>query len=311
MPIHPRNGPHPVYDQWSGPYCCQTGLPTFKILSSRWTSWGTVGPNYLGSQIFLESVAWAQSLCRNVLLRSEIPGKQKQGRRGDCGLPKYILKQCMCLIFLQGDATSPPYRKSVLNVHWKDWCWSWSSDTLASWCERADSLKKTLMLGKIEGKIEKEAAEDETVGWHHWLSGHAFRQTLGDGDGQGSLGCYSHGVTKSWIQLGNWTTMVHMLSSKSEVSDEAGAKVLSMCARGGGRGSAWAPRVGHCRSIYGRQSQGQTGPGGDDQMMPSESGRGKGQCLTTGAYRTFISGPSRKRPTRLFFFFKKNDHRFL
>ena len=24
--------------------------------------------------------------------------------------------------------------KSVLNIHWKDWCWSWNSNTLATWC---------------------------------------------------------------------------------------------------------------------------------------------------------------------------------
>ena len=24
-------------------------------------------------------------------------------------------------------------KKSVLNIHWKDWCWSWSSNTLATW----------------------------------------------------------------------------------------------------------------------------------------------------------------------------------
>ena len=32
--------------------------------------------------------------------------------------------------------------------------------------------------------------EDEMVGWHHRLNGHEFEQTLGVGDGQGSLvGC--------------------------------------------------------------------------------------------------------------------------
>ena len=25
---------------------------------------------------------------------------------------------------LQGDQTSQSYRKSVMNIHWKDWCWS-------------------------------------------------------------------------------------------------------------------------------------------------------------------------------------------
>ena len=31
--------------------------------------------------------------------------------------------------------------------------------------------------------------EDEMVGWRHQLSGHEFEQTLGGGDGQGSLAC--------------------------------------------------------------------------------------------------------------------------
>ena len=33
--------------------------------------------------------------------------------------------------------------------------------------------------------------EDEMVGWHHRLNGHEFEQTLGDGEGHGSLACCS------------------------------------------------------------------------------------------------------------------------
>ena len=33
--------------------------------------------------------------------------------------------------------------------------------------------------------------EDEIVGWHHRLDGNQFGQTLGDGEGQGSLACCS------------------------------------------------------------------------------------------------------------------------
>ena len=36
----------------------------------------------------------------------------------------------------QQDQTSQSYRKSTLNIHWKDWCWRWSSNTLATWCEK-------------------------------------------------------------------------------------------------------------------------------------------------------------------------------
>ena len=56
--------------------------------------------------------------------------------------------------------------------------------------QRVDSLEKTLMLGKIEGKRR---------GWLHrmrWLDSiidkaHEFEQTLGDSEGQGSLACCS------------------------------------------------------------------------------------------------------------------------
>ena len=38
---------------------------------------------------------------------------------------------------------------------------------------------------------KKGMTEDEMVGWHHWLNGHGFEQTPGDGDGQGSWACCS------------------------------------------------------------------------------------------------------------------------
>ena len=38
---------------------------------------------------------------------------------------------------------------------------------------RADSFEKTLMLGKIGGRIRR-GRQDEMVGWHHRLNGHEF-----------------------------------------------------------------------------------------------------------------------------------------
>ena len=45
----------------------------------------------------------------------------------------------------------------------------------------ADSLEKTLMLGKIEDRRRR----DEMVGWHHQLNGYESEQILGDSEGQG------------------------------------------------------------------------------------------------------------------------------
>ena len=56
---------------------------------------------------------------------------------------------------------------------------------------RADSLEKTLMLGKTEGMGRRGTTESEMAGWHHQLSGHEFEQTLGESEGQGILVCWS------------------------------------------------------------------------------------------------------------------------
>ena len=65
------------------------------------------------------------------------------------------------------------------------------------------------ILGKTLGKDwrqkEKRAAEDEMVGWHHWLNGHELAQNLGDSGGQGGLlccipwGCKELDMTK-WLK---------------------------------------------------------------------------------------------------------------
>ena len=57
--------------------------------------------------------------------------------------------------------------------------------------QRANSLEKTLMLGKIEGRRRRGMTEDEMVGWYHRLNGHGFGWTLGVGGGQGGLACCS------------------------------------------------------------------------------------------------------------------------
>ena len=48
--------------------------------------------------------------------------------------------------------------------------------------------------------------EDERVAWHHQLNGHECEQALGDGEGQGSLECYSpwgHKESDTTEQLNN------------------------------------------------------------------------------------------------------------
>ena len=88
---------------------------------------------------------------------------------------------------------------------------------------RADSLEKTLMVGKIEGK-RRRRWQDEMVGWHHWLDGHGFGWTPGVGDGQGALACCgSWGRKESdmteWL---NWTELMKIslvISTRSQLKE--------------------------------------------------------------------------------------------
>ena len=92
-----------------------------------------------------------------------------------------------------------------MNIHQKGWCWSWSSSTLATWCEEPTHWKDPDS-GKNWGQEEKGATEDGMVGWHQWLNGHEFEQTLGIGEGRGCLACCSPLVTNGQTWLSDWTT---------------------------------------------------------------------------------------------------------
>ena len=78
--------------------------------------------------------------------------------------------------------------------------------------QRTDSLEKTLMLGRTEGR--RRRGDREWDGWWHYpLNGHEFEQTLGDSAGQGSLVCCSPwGRKESDTTLANeqqWACSIH------------------------------------------------------------------------------------------------------
>ena len=74
-----------------------------------------------------------------------------------------VLEKTLESLGLQGDPTSPSQRKSVLNIHWKDGCWSWSSNTLATWCEELTHLKRPWCWERLK------LGEGDDREWESWM----------------------------------------------------------------------------------------------------------------------------------------------
>ena len=123
----------------------------------------------------------------------------------NCGVGEDSLES----LGLQGDPASPFLRRSVLGVHWKDWCWSWNSNTLATWCEELTHWQKPWCWERL-----RAGGKGDDRGWDGWMAsptkGHGFGWTPGVGDGKGGLACcdsWGRRESDTTEQL-NWTEVI-------------------------------------------------------------------------------------------------------
>ena len=62
-----------------------------------------------------------------------------------------------------GDKISQSWRKSTLNIHWKDWCWS--SNALSTWCEQPTHWKRPWCWGRL-----RAGGKGGNRGWDGWMA---------------------------------------------------------------------------------------------------------------------------------------------
>ena len=116
----------------------------------------------------------------------------------------------------QGDPPSPSWRRSVLGVHWKDWCWSWNSNTLATSCEELTHWKRPWCREGLGA-----GGEGDDRGWDVWMASLTRWAWVwvnsrswwwtGRPDVLQFMG--SQGVGHDWVTELNWTKYPLKLSS--------------------------------------------------------------------------------------------------
>ena len=117
---------------------------------------------------------------------------------------------------LQGDPTSPFWRRSVLGVHWKDRCWSWNSSTLVTWCEELTHWKRPWCWERL--KAEGEGDDRGSDGWMAsptrwtwvWVNSSSW-WWAGKPTMLQSMG--SHRVGHDWATELNSITLYHIFNS--------------------------------------------------------------------------------------------------
>ena len=144
-------------------WCFWTVLCWRRLLRVPWTVWRSnqsirkeISPEYsleelmlkLKLQYFGHVMQRTDSLEKTLMLRKIEGGRRSRWLWRRLSAQELMLLNCGVgedsweSLGLEGDPTSPSERKSVLNIHWKDWCWSWSSNALVIWCKELTHWKR-------------------------------------------------------------------------------------------------------------------------------------------------------------------------
>ena len=93
-------------------------------------------------------------------------------------------------------------RKSTLNIHWKDWWWSWNSSSLDYECEELTHWKRPWCWERL-----RTGGKENSRGWDGWIvSLTQWTWVWANSRRWWKTQKVVYGVTKSQTWLGDWTT---------------------------------------------------------------------------------------------------------
>ena len=108
---------------------------------------------------------------------------------------------------LQEYPTGPSWGRSVLGVHWKDWCWGWSANTLVTWWDELAYLKRPWCWERLRagGEGDNRRWDGRMVGWV-WVNSKNLWWTGRPGMLQ-FMGLQR--VGHNWVTELNWTCVTY------------------------------------------------------------------------------------------------------
>ena len=90
---------------------------------------------------------------------------KKAEHQGNDAFELWCWRRLMRILWTERRSNQSILKKSFLNIHWKDWWWSWSSSTLATWCEQLTHWKRSWCWERLEA-----GGEGDDRGWDGWMA---------------------------------------------------------------------------------------------------------------------------------------------
>ena len=173
----------------------------------------------LGFDLWVRKIPWRREQQPTpVFLPGKFHGQRSPWGCKDLDVAEQLMKKwCFWTVVLENTLESPldckeiqsvhPKRRSVLSVHWKDWCWSWNSNTLATWREELTHLKRLWYWERL-----KAGEEGDDRGWDGWMASPTQWRWVWVNSGSwlwtGRLGVLqSMESAKNRTQLSDWTEL--------------------------------------------------------------------------------------------------------